>query len=138
MILDLKKKEKLIGYELWWGYNCDWVYRSMARERNFPMICITRSEQLRQEDWGNLEMGHRLKVPYLSATLSPTWVPVVLEATGPLTFIPSPTRHPLSWSNQFKLFYNLSSVFEVYMFAFLFFSFISMIIKIMFSILFFI
>ncbi|KAF7839001.1 uncharacterized protein G2W53_007483 [Senna tora] len=25
-------------------------------------------------------MGHRLKVAYLSAILSPTWVPVVMEA----------------------------------------------------------
>lgn len=36
-------------------------------------------------------MGHRLKVAFLSATLNPTWVPVVLEASRPLTFIPSPT-----------------------------------------------
>ena len=39
-------------------------------------------------------MGHQLKVAFLSVTLNPTWVAVVLGAGRPLAFIPLPTPTP--------------------------------------------
>jgi hypothetical protein len=44
-------------------------------------------------------MGHHLKVAFLSVTLNPTWVPVVLGASRSLTFIAF--THPPRGHNDF-------------------------------------
>jgi len=71
-------------------------------------------ETVRQEDRGNLEMGHHLKVPYLSSTLNPTWLPLVFQPTGSLTFILSPTF--LLFLLSFLLHYTYLSTFSNFSF----------------------